>query len=92
MGKQLFVMLMEKRKPFNTEIIARHIEHLRNLDDSGKLVLCGPFVDYPGGMVILKTLSYEEADSICKSDPFIAEGYETYTLRTLEVADRETGY
>jgi len=77
MENRLFVMLMEKVKPFTDEVIARHREHLRNLDEYGKLVLCGPFADYPGGMVVVKTQSYEEARGICESDPFIAEGYET---------------
>ena len=92
MEKLLFVMLMEKVKPFSEEVIARHAAHLKKLDDGGKLALCGPFTDYPGGMVVLKAQSREEAERICQSDPFIAEGYETYTLRTLEVADRDNGY
>jgi len=39
-----------------------------------------------------RTASYAEAQGLVESDPFIAEGYETYSLRTLEVADASTGY
>ena len=97
MGEWLYVMFIERGKSYNKvnkEVITRHVEHIRNLDDNGKLVLCGPFKGYPGvaGMVILKTQSYEEAEDICKSEPLVAEGYATYKLRTLQVANRDNGY
>lgn len=49
---------------------------------------------YPGvaGMVILKAQSYEEAEEICKLEPLVAEGYATYKLRTLQVADKDNDY
>lgn len=97
MEKWLYVMLIERGKTFNKitkEVITRHVEHIRNLDDNGKLELCGAFKGYPGiaGMVILKTQSYEEADDICKSEPLVAEGYATYKLRNLQVADKDNNY
>ena len=92
MDKLLFVILLEKRKPFDADVIARHVGYLRNLDANGHLVLCGPFVDYPGGMVIIRAASYGGAEVVCQSDPFVADGYETYVVRTLEVADKATGY
>ena len=54
--------------------------------------MCGPFADFRGGMVILKTASIEEAHRIAQADPFIAEGYKTYELRTLEWARRDNNY
>ena len=97
MEKWLYVMFIERGKSYNKmtkEVVTRHIEHIRNLDDNGKLELCGPFKGYPGvaGMVILKTESYEEADDICKSEPLVTEGYATYKLRALQVADRDNNY
>ena len=97
MEKWLYVMLIERGKTFNKvtkEVITRHVEHIRNLDNNGKLELCGAFKGYPGiaGMVILKTQSYEEADDICKSEPLVAEGYATYKLRNLQVADKDNNY
>ena len=35
---------------------------------------------------------YEEAEAICKSEPLIAEGYATYKLNILQVANRDNGY
>ena len=97
MEKWLYVMMIERGKTFNKvtkAVIERHVEHIRNLDDSGKLELCGAFKGYPGvaGMVILKTQSYEEAEELCKLEPLVAEGYATYKLRNLQVADRDNNY
>ena len=95
--KLLYVMIMERTKTYNKinkQAVTSHVEYLRNLDEAGKLELCGPLKGYPGvaGMIILKAESYEEAAEICKSEPLFAGGYTTYKLSTLEVADRENNY
>ena len=97
MEKWLYVMLIERGKLYNRitkAVITRHVEHIRNLDDNGKLELCGPLKGYPGvaGMVILKAQNMEEAEKICKSEPLVDEGFATYKLAALQVANRENGY
>ena len=97
MENWLYVMLIQRGKTYNKvtkAVITRHVEHIRNLDDNGKLALCGPLKGFPGvsGMVILKTESREEAEAICKSEPLVAEGYATYKLHALQVADRDNNY
>lgn len=87
-----YIYLMSNQKNLNLEIVKKHVDHLQHLDKSGKLVLCGPFTDYAGGMVILNCENIEEARKIVESDPFIAEGYKTYELRTLEIANKENNY
>ena len=64
------------------------------MDDQGKVALCGAFRGYPGvaGMYILKVQSQEEAEALCRADPVVAEGYGTYKVRNLLVADRENNY
>lgn len=84
-------MLMTDKNKLDSEVVKRHVEHLKKLDEEGKLVLCGPFSER-GGMVVLNVPSYEAADGICKSDPFISGGYKTYELRTLEVAEKSNNY
>lgn len=74
------------------ETVARHIAHVKNLDDQGKLVLAGPFEDYAGGMVIVRAESLEAAKLIAESDPFVSEGVRTFELRTWLLANRENGY
>ena len=97
MEKWLYVMMIKKGKTFNKvtkAVITRHVENLRNLDTEGKIELCGPFKGYPGvaGMVIFKTQSYEEAEALCKQEPLVAEGYASYILAALQVADKDNNY
>jgi len=97
MNQYIYVMFIERGKTYNKitgELVKRHVEFIRDLDDEGKLVLCGPFKGYPGvaGMIILNTSSFEEADEICKTEPFVAGGYATYKLRTLQPGTRENNY
>ena len=74
------------------EIVKKHVQYLKKLDDSGKLLLCGPFTDYDGGMVVLECRNIEEARAFAESDPFIEEGYKTFELRTLSIANKENNY
>lgn len=97
MEKWLYVMTIKKGKTFNKvtkAVIIRHVENLRKLDEEGKIELCGPFKGYPGvaGMVIFKTATYEEADEFCKQEPLVAEGFASYVLASLQVADRDNNY
>lgn len=97
MEKWLYVMMIKKGKTFNKvtkAVITRHVENLRNLDADRKIHLCGPFKGYPGvaGMVIFKTQTYEEAEELCRREPLVAEGYATYVLASLQVADKDNNY
>lgn len=87
-----YVYLMINKKDLSFEVIKKHVQHLKKLDDSGKLVLCGPFTDYEGGIVILECADIEEARKIAESDPFIEEGYKTFELRTLSIANKDNNY
>lgn len=87
-----FVYLMKNMKPLNKEIIKSHVEYLRGLESQGKLMLSGPFTDYPGGMVIIVAENLIEATDIANSDPFIASGCKSYEIRTLELANKENNY
>ncbi|MFC1784757.1 YciI family protein [Candidatus Neomarinimicrobiota bacterium] len=69
-----------------------HVEHLKRLDKNDQLILCGPFKDHKGEVVIIKTESIKEAKIIAESDPFANGGFSTYELRTLEIADKENYY
>ena len=97
MGNVLYVMLLEKTKTYNKvnkAAVIRHVDNIRNLDTVGKLELCGVLKGYPGfaGMIILKAESYEDAEKLCKREPFVVEGYATYKLLTLQVGNRENNY
>ena len=87
-----YMYLMENAKPLNEEVVKLHVEHLKELDRQNKLVLCGPFTDYPGGMAVFTAENLTEAMEIAQKDPFIAQGYKTFSLRTLEVANEGNDY
>ncbi len=97
MDHWLYVMFIEKTKTYNRltkAAVERHVANLRALDDAGHLELCGVFKGYPGvaGMYILRADSYEQAEELCRREPLVLEGFATYKLKALQVADRENNY
>ena len=79
-----YVYLMANKKSLSLEIVKKHVQYLKKLG--------GPFTDYDGGIVILECKNIEEAKAIAESDPFIEEGYKTFELRTLSVANKDNNY
>ena len=51
-------------------------------DDNRLLVFSGPLKGFPGidGTVVIKAKIWEDAETIFKSEPFVAEGYTTYKI------------
>ena len=95
--KWLYVMFIEKTKSYNRltkAAVERHVANLKSLDDEGHLEMAGVFRGYPGvaGMYVLRAESYEEAEELCKKEPLVVEGFATYKLKALQVADRENNY
>ena len=95
--KELYVCVLEKTKTYNKttyEMVTKHVEFLRELDNNGSLALCGISKGYPGvaGMIILKAESLEEAKEICKAEPLTEAGHTTAKVSTLQVANRENNY
>jgi len=87
-----YVYLINRNKDYTFDVIKKHVEHLKKLDNNDQLVLCGPFIDYNGGMIIIKAESIEDAKKIAESDPFITDGFSTYELRTLELSNKENNH
>lgn len=86
-----YVYFLQDFRPLDLEVIKLHVEHLKDLDEQGSLVLCGPFGE-GGGMVVLRAESQSEAKKIAESDPFISQGYKTYQLKSLQIADKSNKY
>ena len=92
-----YVMLIERGKTYNRinkAMVEKHVGNIKKLDGDGKLVLCGATKGYPGvaGMIVFKAGSFEEAEAICKAEPFVAEGYATYKLFSMQVGNKENNY
>jgi len=75
-------------------MVRKHVDRIRQMDDDGKLVLCGPTKDYPGvaGIIIFRAKDQKEAEEICKAEPFVIEGYATYKLASMRPGNRENNY
>ncbi len=90
--QRLYLILLENGLPLTFDAIERHVAHLKALDEEGKLFACGPFTDYPGGMVLVRAASLGEAHGVAQRDPFIKDGYKTYSIRTVDWANKENNY
>ncbi len=88
----VFVYMMANVSPLSQAIVLEHVNYLRELDAKGELILCGPFADYPGGMVVIECETREDAIIRAERDPFIASGAKSYELRTLDVANQANDY
>jgi len=92
-----YVMLIERGKTYNKinkAMVVKHVDYIKTLDENGKMVLCGATKGYPGiaGMIVFEAENYEAAETVCKSEPFVSEGYATYKLFTLQVGNKENNY
>lgn len=89
-----YVILL-RRNPgadITPELMRRHVEHLKRLEERGQLVLCGPFSDRTGGMTIIRAVSLEAAQAVAQADPLVSSGMETYEVRTLLLSCRENNH
>ena len=97
MEQWLYAMFIEKTKTYNRltkAAVERHVANLKELDERGHIELAGVFKGYHGvaGMYILRAGSYEEAEELCKQEPLVLEGFATYKLKALQVANKENHY
>ena len=89
----VYVIILNKiDKETKPTVIKEHVNHLKQLDEQNRLVISGPFIDYPGGLVIIRASNKEEAVAIAEKDPFFVHGVRSFEVRTLEVANRDNNY
>ncbi len=89
-----FAILLSKvpGRDASRETILRHVDHIRALDERGQLVLCGPFLDHPSGLIVVKAGDRAQAARIAEADPFVREGVRTFEVRTWLLGHRENDY
>ncbi|MGC5324996.1 YciI family protein [Brevibacillus sp. SYSU BS000544] len=90
--RYVILLNMNEGKSLNEQLIREHVAYLRDLDQKGQLVLCGPFSNYRGGMVIISASSLEEATEIAERDPFVSSGAESYELRVWSLSCEENNH
>lgn len=94
LDEKLYVILLANT-PGQTrtfEHVQAHVQHLTELERDNRLVLCGPFADFPGGMVIIRADSLEEAQALAEQDPFVASGVSGYEVRTWQMSNTGNGH
>ena len=56
----------------------KHLEHLRGLDEAGRIQFAGPLIDSEqnpcGSLIVLEASDLDEAKRIAESDPYLLEG------------------
>jgi uncharacterized protein YciI len=57
----------------NQELRPQHLDHLKTLQEQGKIFAKGPFADGAGGLVIYIADSLEEAQEMAEKDPYVVE-------------------
>jgi uncharacterized protein YciI len=71
---------MEDITPAESELMEEHFEYLKSLLAAGKLILAGPSLDPPFGIIVLEAESEEEARRLIEADPSVAAGIQTPEL------------
>jgi len=51
-----------------------HLDNLRPLVESGKVVLAGPFTDGSGSLIVIEMESEAQAMAFAHSDPYVTQG------------------
>lgn len=69
-------------------IVQQHARHLAELDAQGKLVMAGPFIDSPLGLLVMRGASKAEIVRILNDDPMITGGVRTFEVATWVQATR----
>ncbi|MCT8140305.1 hypothetical protein H1D32_22965 [Anaerobacillus sp. CMMVII] len=90
--RYVILLTLNSGNKLTEKLIKEHVDFLKKLESKNKLVLCGPFSDYNGGMIIIKAKSYKEAQEIAESDPFIISQAESYEIRTWELSCKENNH
>lgn len=94
MKHRQYVIFLDQIKGVKTTEahIRDHVQFLKNLEDTGQLELCGPFIDHKGGMVIIKAESLDKAKEIAHSDPFVKSGVRSCEVRSWQLSCKENNH
>lgn len=92
--KTFLVMLKNKsNEKLQDELLKQHIEHLKELEAQNHLLICGPFCDDSGAMLVLQADSLTEIEKLIQADPFIQDKYYgDYSITEFYKADSSNNY
>jgi uncharacterized protein len=71
---------MKDSTPEENEVMRRHFEYLEGLLEDGTLILAGPSLDPPFGIIVFQAETEEDARRLIAADPSVAAGLQTPEL------------
>jgi uncharacterized protein YciI len=71
---------MEDSTPEEDAVMSAHFEYLKGLLAEGRLILAGPSLDPPFGIIVFEADDEEEARRVIAGDPSVAAGVQTPEL------------
>ena len=71
---------MDDSTPDEDRVMSDHFLYLQSLLEAGKLILAGPSLDPPFGIIVFEAESEEEAQRLVAGDPSVAAGVQTAEL------------
>ena len=91
---KVFVILLTgvPGRSLSPEVVDLHAAHLAQLDRDGQLVLAGPLPERPGGMIVLRVASLDEARAVAHVDPLVRGGFQTFEVGAWLISDRHNNY
>jgi uncharacterized protein YciI len=54
--------------------VVEHVQYMAQFQETGQMVIGGPFLDDTGGMMVLEIESQEAAEEIATADPSVKSG------------------
>ncbi|MDR0297108.1 MAG: YciI family protein [Streptococcaceae bacterium] len=90
-----FIVTTSWKQKVTPEVVVRHVDFLRALAAKGQFILAGPFVGAPApeaGIFMFKAESTEAALELLDTDPFVAEGFQSFELREVKIATEENDF
>lgn len=92
--KTFLIILNEKsNQRLDDNLLYKHVAHLKCLAQNGNLLVCGPFVDDSGAMLVLQATDATAVEALIQADPFIQEKfYGSYSIKELYKADASNNY
>ena len=92
--KTFLVILNEKsNQQLDGDLLHKHVEHLKQLTKKEHLLVCGPFVDDSGAMLVLQAINASDVEALIQADPFIQEKfYGSHSITEFYKADASNNY
>jgi len=67
------------------ELLPAHLDWIRQQQLAGRILFAGPSDDGEKGIIVFAHMDHDKAETLCRSDPFVAKGHRRYTLIAWDV-------